>query len=116
MLIAPGALLVIHECLGVSSLGVCAFKSVFGVDCPACGITHSVMALFSGRIGEAFRIHPAGPVVIGILALMASYLVVVLFTEQEGAEWGKEVRAYGVLDRLAVGVLLAGWVGTLIIS
>lgn len=116
MLIGPGVLLVVHECFGINGLGVCVFRSVFGVECPACGITHSVMALLRGHVGEAFRIHPAGPVIVGILALMASYLIVALLAEQKGAEWAKEVRVYGVLDRLAAGVLLAGWVGRLIIN
>jgi hypothetical protein len=50
MLVAPGALLIIHARLHVNALGICAFKTLAGFDCPACGITHSIMALLNGCI------------------------------------------------------------------
>lgn len=114
MLAAPFALLEIHHWCYVNALGICAFKSILGFDCPACGITHSAMALFSGQVAESFRIHPAGPIVIGIVGVMVLYLALCLITGRKGLEWRKEAKAYSILDRLAVGVLLVGWVGRLI--
>lgn len=113
MLVAPAALLVSHSHFQGNTLGLCILKALSGVDCPACGVTHSVMALFSGRIREAFCIHPAGPVILGIVGLMTVYLGFVLITGHKGCEWRKEAKAYSILDRLAIGVLLAGWVGRL---
>jgi hypothetical protein len=114
MLVAPWALLIIHARLHVNALGICAFKTLAGFDCPACGITHSIMALLNGCIQDAFRIHPAGPIIFGIVVLMTFYLGFVLLTGHRGFEWRKEAKAYGILDWMAVGVLLTGWVGRLI--
>lgn len=100
MLVGPAALWLMHRYLGVKALGVCLFNRALGVDCPACGITHSVSALLRGRIEESFFIHPAGAAITGIVALMASYLLIVLLTGQKGAAWPKEVRTYSALDRL----------------
>ena len=114
MVVAPPLLLLMHEHLHINSLGLCIFKRIFGIDCPACGITHSIMALFHGRIKEAFCIHPAGPVVFGVVGLMVVYLGSVLLAGYKEIEWRKEVRAYSILDGTVGGILLATWVGRLI--
>ncbi|MBR4723316.1 MAG: DUF2752 domain-containing protein [Clostridia bacterium] len=36
----------------------CPIYHIFGVPCPACGITRAYILLFSGRIYEAFLMHP----------------------------------------------------------
>ncbi len=90
MVIAPVALLLIQDHLHVNTLGLCIFKEMFGVDCPACGITHSVMALLSGRVHDAFCTHPAGPIIFGVVCLLTAYLCLVLFTGHKVVEWRKE--------------------------
>jgi hypothetical protein len=80
MLIAPAALLLAHARFHFNATGICVIKSIFDVDCPACGITHSAIAMFSGHMREAFRLHPAGPIVVGIIGIMALYLILVLLT------------------------------------
>ncbi|MEI7902707.1 MAG: DUF2752 domain-containing protein [bacterium] len=111
MLGAPAALLGAHTYFPVNAPSICVFKALAGIDCPACGITHSVMALFAGHMGDAFRIHPAGPVVVGVIGIMTVYLALVLFSRYKGWGWKKEAQAYTILERLAIGVLLMGWVG-----
>ena len=116
MLATPVALLIAHSRFHVNALGICVFKAISGVDCPACGITHSAMAMVSGHMRDAFRLHPAGPMVVVIVGIMVLYLAVVLWTGYEGVQWKKESTAYNTLERLAIGVLLIGWVGKLFMN
>ena len=116
MLVAPLALLLAHIRFHVKGSGVCVFRSVFGVDCPGCGITRSVMSLFAGDISGALRLHPAGPFVVALIALMVTYLVLVLFTKLKGFEWGKEVRAFTGIEMLAFAALLIGWIGKVFVN
>lgn len=37
----------------------CAFKLVFGIDCPGCGFQRSVIALLRGNIGYSLKLYPA---------------------------------------------------------
>jgi hypothetical protein len=111
MLTAPLALFAVHRLWPLPSLGVCAFRAIFGVDCPACGVTHSAAALFTGHLQSAFRYHPAGPVIVGIIALTTVYLLAVVFTKVNGLAWRDEVRASRRMEWVAVASLLMGWIG-----
>lgn len=110
MLTAPLVLALVHTRFQVDPLGICLFRTVVGIDCPACGITRSAMALFSGHMREAFHLHPAGPIIVGILGVTTSYLALVLLSGGAGFEWGKEAAAFKSIERLAVAALLIGWV------
>ena len=101
-----------HYHLNVPS--ICAFKAIFALDCPACGITRSALALFAGNINPALDLHPAGPVIVAILTSVVIYLVAVLFANLKGWEWKMEVRVYRGIEVLALTVLLIGWIGKLI--
>lgn len=107
MLAVPALLLIIHSC-GLS-FGFCIFKKVFGIDCPACGITHSVMALMTGHVKSALHYHPAGPFILLLLAVMVAYLSATVLTRYRGMTWKTEVALYQLLDRTMVGMLLIGW-------
>jgi hypothetical protein len=111
MLVAPLALLVAHLRFQFCGLGVCLFRWVFGVDCPGCGITRSAMALLNGDVIGAFRLHPAGPLVVSLIALIVAYLVLALFTRFRGLEWRKEVQAFTGIEMLAFSALVIGWLG-----
>jgi hypothetical protein len=113
MIVAPSAMLVAHKILGDRALGVCLFKKAFGYDCPACGITHSAIALFSGQVIESFRLNPAGPIVIGIVTILFLYFAYALVSGREGPDWRVEAKAYKILERIALVALLVGWIGTL---
>ena len=47
--------------------GACAFESMMGFRCPGCGLTRSFVQTAHLHWGEAFRLHPFGPV--GFLAV-----------------------------------------------
>ena len=48
---------------------LCYFKTTFGIPCPGCGLTRSLVSLFSGDIYSAFYFHPLFPAVIFIVIL-----------------------------------------------
>jgi len=37
----------------------CAYKSIFGIDCPGCGFQRSVIALLKGNFSESLQLYPA---------------------------------------------------------
>lgn len=58
---------------------LCLWKTLSGVPCPFCGLTHSVVALSHGQFRAAFELNPFGPVVylsgIVLLAITAFILL-----------------------------------------
>ena len=48
---------------------LCYFKTTFGIPCPGCGLTRSLVSLFYGDIYSAFYYHPLFAVVIFIVIL-----------------------------------------------
>lgn len=45
----------------ISSIPLCLFKYVTGLDCPGCGLTRSFVCLSSGQLMHAFRFNASGP-------------------------------------------------------
>ena len=115
MLVGPAVLLFAHSRWPAKRYGACVFKAAFGVDCPACGITRSAMAMFTGNIFLAIRLHPAGPLVVAVISVMTAYLAIVVCTSVNGLEWGKEVKAYKGTEMLALAALLIGWFGRIVV-
>lgn len=37
----------------------CAYKSIFGIDCPGCGFQRSFIALLKGDFAHSFILYPA---------------------------------------------------------
>jgi hypothetical protein len=57
----------------------CAVRRVFGVPCPSCGLTRSVVLTVHGRLETAVALNPAGPLyVLGMLLLGAALFAVML--------------------------------------
>jgi hypothetical protein len=52
---------------------LCWLRSATGVSCPFCGMTRSFVAFAHGGVGEAFRAHPAGPIL--FLAFVAAVVL-----------------------------------------
>nr|HEX4319116.1 DUF2752 domain-containing protein [Kofleriaceae bacterium] len=54
----------------------CPLKTVTGIDCPFCGMTHATVALGRGDWSGALHAHPLAPLVLGgMLVLMAMIVV-----------------------------------------
>lgn len=49
-------------------LPLCGVKLMIGMPCPGCGLVHSFVALFHGRIGESISFNPMGVIIAGTLA------------------------------------------------
>jgi len=45
---------------GVSLPMLCTSKALFGVDCPGCGLTRSVVHFSHGRFHDSWRMHQLG--------------------------------------------------------
>jgi hypothetical protein len=54
---------------------VCALRSRFGLPCPTCGLTRSVVMSLHGEFARAWQMAPAGPVgVVGLVAFAIAML------------------------------------------
>jgi hypothetical protein len=87
-------------------IGFCLAKRLFGIPCPGCGITASIMALISGRIDLAISANAAGPVVFAYALLHAGLLIAAAhrFLSQQTI-----LRLIKRSDQCLLVVLLANW-------
>lgn len=53
----------------------CAYKSLFGIDCPACGIQRSLLALLKGDFRESFFIYP--PLIFVLIGIIAGLVYLI---------------------------------------
>jgi len=96
-------------------LGPCGFKQRYGLPCPTCGMTTSVLAFSRGRIYEAFYIQPAAALLCCVLIVIA---FLALFTAVFGVYFGlirrffAEVKTKYIILALIV-IIAAGWAVTL---
>jgi hypothetical protein len=93
----------------------CGFKQKFGLPCPTCGMTTSLLAYSQGKILKAFYIQPAGALLCSITAV-AAFLA--LFTALFGVYFEFIKRFFAkVKIRYIIAALLvivaAGWAVTL---
>ena len=98
---------------------VCALRSRFGLPCPTCGMTRSVVMSLHGEFGRAWRIAPAGPVaVIGLVAFAIAMLALAWVQWARVNEWEAQVRGWisktaVIYAAGAVAIWLGGWVTSL---
>jgi hypothetical protein len=77
----------------------CGMKTLFGIPCPGCGMTRSVVMTLHGHLASALAVNPVGPVFLaGVLLLVAS-----LFT---GRMW----RSTGYYALATAALLVVNWV------
>lgn len=95
---------------------VCAARQRFGVPCPTCGFTRGFVLSVHGRIGEAWKLSPSGPLLaIGTLGMSAILLLMVAFerrrTPEQMDRWKRWVQngalAYGGLGTL---IWVCSWI------
>jgi hypothetical protein len=86
--------------------GFCLFRTVLGIDCPGCGITRSVVALFSGHLSESWQLHHAG---IAVVAYFGSIGVLPLMETIEGVGPHRAARFRWWADRCLTVILLSLW-------
>jgi succinate dehydrogenase hydrophobic anchor subunit len=93
----------------------CGFKQRFGLPCPTCGITTSMLTFAQGKIFQSFYIQPAG-------ALLCCVLVVTAFFALLMAVFGvyfnflrrfiNEVKITYIILAMII-VVVGGWIVTL---
>jgi hypothetical protein len=97
----------------------CLFSQLFSLPCPGCGLTRGTLLTLDGRLGEAFALNPAAPLVVfGVVALAGVLLALALYRRAHAAHAASlfarrlraGVRLYGALLGAA---LLANWLAEL---
>jgi len=93
---------------------VCAARQRLGVPCPTCGLTRGFVLTVHGRVPEAWRLSPTGPLAaIGILGMGIALLAFAGFERgQSPSEIARYKRRYK--RWIQAGALAYGGVGTLI--
>lgn len=99
----------------------CWFRQSFGVPCPACGLTRSVLLTLHGQLQMAWQLNPAGPLLTLGLCVLACALVLVMLCEQRRAGHDVALRLQRQLRRCATAyaglfllTLAAHWVWALL--
>ncbi len=100
------------QALNVPGLpGACLFKIVTGHDCPACGITRSVSALYDLDIATSLQIHPAGPAVAVLtVSLFLYFSVAAVSRGRYAVSLGKENMLVGLSGVILTALLIPFWV------
>src|SRR2546421_3781363 len=60
----------------------CSFRQHFGVPCPNCGMTRSVLLTLQGELGRAARVNFAGPFLVVGVVLFALAMFFLMFYQR----------------------------------
>jgi hypothetical protein len=96
-------------------LGPCGFKQQYGLPCPTCGMTTSVLTFAEGKIFEAFYIQPAAALFCCILlftALLALLVAVFGIYSPVLEKSLAEIKLRYVIIILII-IIAAGWAVTM---
>lgn len=83
----------------------CWFKQHFGIPCPTCGMTRSVILTLRGHLDQAFTLNAGGPFLVSGLIVFA----LVLFYRASVAHDQRSSR------RLAICAIMYGWMFAVVI-
>ena len=91
----------------------CSFREWFGIPCPNCGMTRSVLLSLHGQITEAASLNPAGPLlVLGLLLFSASMFFLMAYERRHAGAALVRVRTAITRGSLAyAAMMLAVWMG-----
>lgn len=53
----------------------CAYKQLFGIDCPLCGGQRSLLLLMNGDWGKSFLLYPPLIPVLLLIGIFVAYLI-----------------------------------------
>jgi hypothetical protein len=104
--------------LGRAITWVCALRARFGLPCPTCGLTRSVVMSLHGEFAAAWRMAPAGPVVVvGMIAFAFALLALAWLQGASAPGWEAYVRAWirksaAIYAMGVLAVWLGGWAVT----
>ena len=93
---------------------VCPSRLLFGVNCPGCGMTRSVLLTLGGDLRGALDVNPAGPFLVVALILLAVQLILAALGGESETTVKRRLlpwaSAYGVV---VASVMLIQWAGGL---
>ena len=84
----------------------CLSRHLTGMECPFCGISHSLVALADGEIKASFAYHPLGPV---MASLYLAFIVSVAASIRRRTDPVIESRAFSISCSLLVVSSLVVW-------
>lgn len=89
----------------------CGFKVQFGLPCPSCGMTTSVLAFARGDIMQSLYIQPAAATMCGMLIAIGIFALIAAIA---GTDWGlvRSIRLkYSIVTFMVI--IGGGWAVTL---
>ena len=93
---------------------VCPSRLLFGVTCPGCGMTRSVLLTLGGDLRGALTVNPAGPVLVATLILLAAQLLFAARVNEGGTPAKRRLLSWASLYGVVVAsVMLIQWAGGL---
>jgi hypothetical protein len=101
--------------LGRPIAWVCALRSRFGLPCPTCGLTRSVVMSLHGEFARAWQMAPGGPVaVIGLLVFALAMLALAFLQSMNANKLEADARVWirkgaAIYAVSALVVWLGGW-------
>lgn len=66
-----------------AEITLCWFKNITGYNCPSCGTTRAVAALFEADVLKAIQLNPLGLVVFCIMVIAPFWITFDLITQQD---------------------------------
>jgi len=73
--------------LGKTEIGaVCLFKQRFGLPCPTCGMTRSVVLTLHGKAGTAWQLNPGGPIAVLTTLYLSGAMLAMAFFQRAGRD------------------------------
>jgi hypothetical protein len=94
----------------------CWFKQLFGIPCPACGMTRSVILTLHGQLPQAFQMNAAGPVgVLGLILFSGTMLFLMVRQRSRNGQGSQTIerqirRWTPVYGAMLVMILFAHWI------
>lgn len=93
---------------------VCPSRLLFGVNCPGCGMTRSVLLTLGGDLRSALDVNPAGPFFVAALILLALQLLLAARAPEAGTSVRRRLLPWASLYGVVVAaVMLIQWAGGL---
>ncbi len=91
---------------------VCPSRLLFGVNCPGCGMTRSVLLTLGGDLRAALEVNPAGPFLVAALILLAVQLILASRSVEAAAPVRRRLKPWAYLYGVVVAsVMLIQWAG-----
>lgn len=104
----------------VQTGAMCLFKQRFGISCPTCGMTRSVVLTLHGEAGTAWQLNPGGPIAVLTTLYLSGAMLALAFFQRTGRDSAAGTARRRIrLSTLMLGVALAAavvfhWVSELL--